>query len=238
MTPDCHARLTALRHELHRHPEISGQEQETAARIVQRLQGYTPDQILTGLGGHGVAALFDSGNAGPTVAIRCELDALPIQEVSDAHPVSQVPGKGHLCGHDGHMVMVLGVGEALQEQPPQSGRVLLIFQPAEETGQGAAALRADPRFETLSPDYVLSLHNLPGLELGSVEICTESANCASRGMRIRLWGKTSHAAAPQDGRSPAAAMAELMPQLASLGQGGALDETYAIAKEQGLMTPA
>ncbi len=228
MTPDRLAQLTALRHSLHQHPELSGQERETAARMADELRRAGADTVLTDLGGHGVAAVFDGGAAGPTVAIRCELDGLPIKELSDLPYISTVPGNGHLCGHDGHMSMVLGVALALQEQRPTRGRVVLIFQPAEETGQGAKAFRDDAQFAQLAPDYVLSLHNLPGLELGEVELCQGPTNCASRGMRIALTGKTSHAAAPQDGVSPAGALSALIPELTRLGTAGALNADYAL----------
>lgn len=228
MTPDTLARLTRLRHELHQQPELSGQEQNTAARIADLLRNAGADLVLTGVGGHGVAAIFDSGQVGPCVGVRCELDGLPIQELSDQPYASRNPGKGHLCGHDGHMTMVLGVAEALQHGRPKTGRVVLIFQPAEETGQGAIAFRADPQFFEIAPDYVFSLHNLPGLDLGKVELCQRSANCASRGMRIVLTGRTSHAAAPQDGISPAGALSQLIPALAGLGAGGVLDADYAL----------
>jgi amidohydrolase len=228
VTPDTLARLIRLRQELHQYPEISGQEEQTAARIADELRTRDADQVLTGIGGHGVAGIFDSGQAGPTVAIRCELDGLPIQEVSDADYASRTPGKGHLCGHDGHMTMVLGVAEHLSHTRPDTGRVVLIFQPAEETGQGAIAFRADSKFAEIAPDFVFSLHNLPGLAQGDVLLCEGPANCASRGMKIILTGKTSHAAAPQDGVSPARALASLMPQLAGLGKGGSLDTDFAL----------
>ncbi len=228
MTPDTLARLIRLRHDLHKQPELSGAEHETAARIADELRGIGADSVLTGLGGHGVAAVFDGGRDGPCVGIRCELDGLPIQELSDVPYVSQRPGRGHLCGHDGHMSMVLGVALALQEQRPERGRVVLIFQPAEETGQGAEAFRVDPQFAEIAPDFVFSLHNLPGLQLGAVELCKGPANCASRGMRIALTGKTSHAAAPQDGVSPAGALAALIPALTALGGGGVLNADYAL----------
>ena len=220
--------LTGIRHELHEVPEISGQERGTAASIANLLQACTPDQVLTGIGGHGVAAVYDSGQPGPTVAIRCELDGLPIQEISDLPYASRYPGTGHLCGHDGHMAMVLGVAFRLGQARPATGRVVLIYQPAEETGQGAAAFRVDLQFAQIAPDYVFSLHNLPGLELGKVELCEGPANCASRGMRIVLTGKTSHAAAPQDGVSPAGALSALIPGLTALGSGGNLDAAFAL----------
>lgn len=228
MTPQDLAWLTERRHALHQRPEVSGDERETAATISELLQDCTPDRVLTGIGGHGLAAIYDSGQAGPTVAIRCELDGLPIQELSEAPYASVHQGKGHLCGHDGHMTMVLGVARRLGQQRPAKGSVALIFQPAEETGKGARAFRDDPQFSEIAPDYVFSLHNLPGLALGHVELCRGPANCASRGMRIVLTGKTSHAAAPQDGVSPAAALSRLIPALTDLGQGGALDDNYAL----------
>ncbi|WP_209596076.1 amidohydrolase [Ruegeria sp. HKCCSP351] len=228
MTPDQIARLTLLRHELHQHPELSGQEKNTAARVAELVHKAGADHVLTGIGGHGVAAVFESGQPGPSLGIRCELDGLPIQELADHSYVSQVVGKGHLCGHDGHMTMVLGVADGLKHHRPVKGRVVLIFQPAEETGHGAIAFRADPQYAEVAPDLVLSLHNLPGLELGAVEICDGPANCASRGMQIVLTGKTSHAAAPQDGVSPAGALANLMPALNALGGGGDLNDDYAL----------
>ncbi len=228
MTPETVAQLTRLRHELHQSPELSGQEKETAARVAGELRARGADQVLTGIGGHGVAGVYDSGRVGPTVAIRCELDGLPIQELSVVTYASRVPGKGHLCGHDGHMVTVLGVADYLNQNRPETGRVVLVFQPAEETGQGAVAYRSDPKFSEIAPDYVFSLHNLPGLALGSIQLCQGPANCASRGMKIVLTGKTSHAAAPQDGVSPAGALSALMLNFATLGQGGLLNAEFAL----------
>ena len=228
MIPELKTWLTRKRHELHQVPEVSGHERGTAASIANLLQACGPDAVLTEIGGHGVAAIHNSGQPGPTIGIRCELDGLPIQEVLDAPYASQYPGKGHLCGHDGHMAVVLGVAFVLGDTRPTRGRVVLIFQPAEETGQGAKAFRADPKFAEIAPDYILSLHNLPGLDLGTIEICSDPANCASRGMRIALSGKTSHAAAAQDGLSPAQALSDLMPALARLGQGSALDADFAL----------
>ncbi|NIZ15479.1 amidohydrolase [Phaeobacter sp. HF9A] len=228
MTPERHARLVALRHELHSAPELSRAEHATAARIAKVLRDLGADRVLTGLGGTGVAAVFDGRAAGPVLGIRCELDALPIPEENQISYVSQVPGHGHLCGHDGHMAMVLGVAMDLADRRPARGRVVLIFQSAEETGEGAIAFRAAPDFAGIAPDMVLALHNLPGLSRGHVELPTQAANCASRGARIRLTGRTAHAAAPQDGLSPARVLAELMTELAALGPGGDLREDYAL----------
>ncbi|MFW8593007.1 amidohydrolase [Cribrihabitans neustonicus] len=228
MTPERLAQLTSLRHSLHQIPEVSGAEEKTAALITKYLRGFKPDALLTALGGHGVAAVFGGTAEGPTVLFRCELDGLPIEELSAQPYRSTHAGRGHLCGHDGHMVMVAALAAQLADQRPRRGRVVLLFQPAEETGKGAAAVIADPQFERIKPDYAFALHNYPGLALGRVALCAGPANCASRGMRIRLTGKTSHAAAPQDGISPAAAMTQLMPELAALGPGGALGADFAL----------
>ncbi|MCA0926844.1 amidohydrolase [Ruegeria profundi] len=228
MNSEAAERLIRLRHDLHQFPEISGQEKETAEKVALELRALRADQVLTSIGGHGVAGVYNSGKDGPTVAIRCELDGLPIQELSNLAYRSRVAGNGHLCGHDGHMAIVLGVAEQLGQNRPTKGRTVLIFQPAEETGHGAIAYRKDPKFSQIKPDYVFSLHNLPGLALGEVELCAGPANCASRGMKVVLTGRTSHAAAPQDGVSPAAALALLMPKLADLGKGGPLDADFAL----------
>lgn len=228
LTTDQIAYLTDLRQHLHQQPEISGEEEQTGARIAQELARAGADRIWTGLGGHGVAAEFAGKRPGPTVMIRCELDALPIPEISQAPYRSQVEGKGHLCGHDGHMVMVLGLALALHARPAQ-GRVILLFQPAEETGAGAEAVIKDPRWPELRPDYAFAYHNVPGRPLGEVGLCRGVSNCASRGMKIRLTGKTSHAAAPEDGVSPGAVMSHLMQSLPALGPGGAMEADFALA---------
>lgn len=218
--------LVDLRHRLHRRPEISGEERETAATIVAFLKPTGPNRIVTELGGHGVAAIYEGAEPGPTVLIRAELDALPIEELSDSDHRSEIPGKGHLCGHDGHMTILAGLARGLQRNPPKKGRAILLFQPAEETGAGAAAVMADPKFEEIVPDYAFSLHNRPGVPVGHARISEGAANCASRGIKIVLTGETSHASTPEHGRSPAPAIATLIPALTALGPGGALDANF------------
>ncbi|MCQ8783825.1 amidohydrolase [Mangrovibrevibacter kandeliae] len=222
------AGLTAWRRSLHARPDLSGAEGATAAAVVERLSATTPDRILTGLGGHGVAAVYDGDEPGPTVMIRAELDGLPIEETGRAAHRSVIPGHGHLCGHDGHMAILAGLGLGFGRQRPVRGRAILLFQPAEETGAGAAAVLADPRFAELRPDFAFALHNNPGSPLGAVELRTGPVNCASRGLRIVLEGKTAHASQPETGVSPMAAVAALMPALTALGRGGALDESFSL----------
>ncbi|MGG2477062.1 amidohydrolase, partial [Rhizobium sp. BR5] len=105
--------LIELRHDLHRHPEISGEEKETARRIRTFLEQAKPDRLFADLGGNGVAAVYDSGKTGPAILIRSELDALPIQEKSEADHRSGTDGKGHLCGHDGHSTILTALALGL-----------------------------------------------------------------------------------------------------------------------------
>lgn len=213
------ARLTAWRRETHRKPELSGAEGGTAARVVAALGASAPDRIVTGLGGAGVAAVWDSGAPGPSVLVRCELDALPIIETGTPAWQSQSPGTAHLCGHDGHMAILLGVAHWLGHDRPARGRAILLFQPAEETGAGAAAVLADPRMESLRYDLALSLHNMPGMPLGHVRLGAGAMNCASRGMRLRLRGRTAHASDPATGQPPTPALARLALDLPGLARG-------------------
>lgn len=218
--------LTAFRRDLHRRPEVSGEEVETARTIVAALKPLKTAHILTGLGGHGVAAVFEGEADGPTVLFRAELDALPIQELSEADWVSEVPGKGHLCGHDGHMTMLLAFGRLIAREPIARGRIVLMFQPAEEDGSGARAVVADPAYAQISPDWAFAIHNEPGRPFGYVSTRVGLVNCASQGLAIRFSGKTAHAATPEDGVSPARAIAALIPALDDLGGGGYLNDEF------------
>lgn len=222
------AELTAFRRDLHRHPELSGEESETARRVLAALVPLAPDRVLSGLGGHGVATVFEGAAPGPTVLFRAELDALPIEERSDAPHRSQVPGKGHLCGHDGHSAILMGLARLLSRRRPARGRVVLMFQPAEETGAGAAAVIADPGFDTVSPDFAFSLHNMPGLPLGHVGLIPGPVNCASRGLSMRFTGKSAHASEPENGISPMGALSDLMPALTALSRGSTQDADFAL----------
>ncbi len=218
--------LIAFRHALHAEPELSGHEHETAARIVAALSDQQPDQILTGLGGTGVAAIWKGAEDGPTLMFRCELDAIAVQETGDRPHRSTRPTVGHLCGHDGHMVTLLALARMLHRTPPRKGRVVLLFQPAEETGAGAAAVIADARFDGIRPDLAFSLHNMPGLPLGEVRLIDGPANCASRGMELTLTGVEAHAAEPGNGVSPGPVLAELIPALTGLAHGDVTDAGF------------
>ncbi|MBW0365493.1 amidohydrolase [Ensifer adhaerens] len=220
--------LAAFRRDLHRRPEVSGEESETAETIVAALAETKPDAVITGLGGHGVAAIYEGREPGPTVMVRAELDGLPIEEISQVAHRSEIAGKGHLCGHDGHMTILMALAKVLAQKRPAKGRAILMFQPAEENGAGAAAVLADPKFSEIRPDLVFSLHNFPGLSFGHAALRSGPVNCASRGMRISLSGKTAHASTPEDGVAPTFAMAELLSGLTALGNNGPLDEDYTL----------
>ena len=218
--------LTEWRRDMHRHPEVSRQEQGTAKRVNAALAQLSSNYVVTGLGGHGIAAVFDGDAPGPTVMFRAELDALPITEISTADHRSTIPGIAHLCGHDGHMTLLLGLGRLLARRRPVAGRVILMFQPAEEDGSGARAVVNDPRYADLRPDWAFAIHNWPGVAVGKVLLAPGVVNCASLGLKIILTGKTAHASQPDMGTSPALALSRLIAGLMALGKGGALDENF------------
>lgn len=210
--------LVTLRRELHALPELSGAEAGTAACLREFLLHCEPVRILDGLGGHGLAAVFAApGNApGPTVALRAELDALPITEVGDWPHASRRSGVAHACGHDGHMAAIAGVALALRTRPLERGHLVLLLQPAEETGQGARAIVDDPRWQGLGVDHCYAIHNLPGYPLGQVLLREGAFTAGSVGLVIRLQGRTAHAAYPEQGLSPALAMSRLVTDLVAL----------------------
>ncbi len=210
--------LLELRQALHRAPELAHREHRTAERIRGWLERHRPAAIVDGLGGHGLAAVWRGRQAGPRVLLRAELDGLPIDETIELDHGSTNAGVAHKCGHDGHMTMVAGLAPRLQAAPPASGEVVLLFQPAEETGEGAARVLADEKFEPLRPDWAFALHNLPGQPLGQVVVRRGVFAAASCGLRIELEGATAHAAEPQRGRSPALAVASLIQSVSAVGQ--------------------
>lgn len=205
--------LIKLRQTLHQYPELSGSETETAASIVTHIGKYNPSFILTDVGGAGVIAVFegDAPSEGPTILFRSELDALPIKEMNPALAyASAKEGVAHLCGHDGHMAILMGLASLLHANRPTKGRVILLFQPAEETGAGASDMLQDERLLKLQPDFVFALHNLPGRPLHQVVVREHVFSAASTGMIVELQGHPSHAAEPENGLNPGEAIAEII----------------------------
>lgn len=209
-------KLTHLRKHLHRHPEVSGREYETSKTISAFLREHSPDRIIEGLGGTGVAAIYEGKEKGKTVLIRCELDALPIPEINTFDYRSESPGVSHKCGHDGHMVMVAGLATLLQKQRPDQGRVVLLFQPSEEDGNGARSVLADTNFGEITPDHVFALHNLPSFPKGQVVIKEGVFTPAVDSIVIALEGKTAHAGEPEKGVNPAYAISEIVREFNTL----------------------
>lgn len=209
-------RLTIFRKHLHKHPELSGSEKKTAAEIKKFAHKFKPDKFITGLGGNGLAVIFSGKLPGPAVMLRADIDALPIHEVNNFDYKSVNSGVGHKCGHDGHTATALAVMELLSRNRPEKGKVVFLFQPAEETGQGALQVINDPKFKEIEPDYIFGYHNLPGYKRGSIILKEDTFASASKGMIIKLKGKTSHAAEPEKGNSPARAVSEIIDMLEEL----------------------
>ncbi len=210
--------LIKFRHHIHSHPDLSGEEAGTAHRVRDYLKQTQPDKIIEEIGGAGVAFVYDSGKKGPTVMVRSELDALPIPEDLNISYCSSKDNVSHKCGHDGHMAMVAGVGWLLSGNRPEKGRVVLLYQPSEETGEGSQRIIDDPVFKKMEPDYIFALHNIPGVPLGQIMIKDGVFAAASEGLITRMHGATSHAAHPENGRSPAIATAQIIQEWMSLSQ--------------------
>jgi amidohydrolase len=213
---------------LHKTPEISGEEKRTSSIIIEELEKTQPDKMYKNIGGFGVIAVYDSGKTGPDVMLRAELDALPIYEESGKVYHSENEGKSHACGHDGHMAVILGVARYLKNNRPRAGKVLLLFQPSEETGEGAARLLNDPVFKEFQIDRSYAFHNLPGFSKNEVIIRDQTFASASVGLICRLKGESSHAAYPEQGRSPAPIIADIISYLDEVNVPDIESTSYAI----------
>ncbi len=212
------AQLTNFRKELHSYPELSGEEATTSERVKEFFKNLNPDELIEDLGGYGFAVVFKGSNPGPVTLLRAELDALPILEQGTIKHISQVPGVSHLCGHDGHIAILGGVGIQLSQEKPASGSVVLLFQPSEETGEGASKILNSEKFKKIVPDFAFALHNLPGYDKNQIVLKKGAFTAASIGMIITFTGHTSHAAHPEDGNSPAEAMCKAIVGLERLSE--------------------
>jgi amidohydrolase len=209
--------LITIRKELHQFPERSGEEHDTAERIVAELNKSKADEITEKIGGYGVMALYKSETrpASKTILFRAELDAISVTEESGVPHQSKNSGVMHGCGHDGHMAILLGLSRHLQNNRPENTDVILLFQPAEETGEGAARILDDSRFASLEIDHAFALHNLPGFEENRIFVKDGSFACASTGVEISIKGEFSHAAYPEQGLNPSKAIARLLQEIES-----------------------
>lgn len=220
--------IIRLRHDLHRFPNLSGEEDGTVDRLVRFILSHHPTKLIKNLGGHGIGAVYQFGREGPTIAIRAELDALPIEESNDLIYRSKVGGVSHACGHDGHMAIVAGLVFWLKEQDFKRGTVVLLFQPAEETGLGAKAVLEDQRFHELGIEYIFALHNIPGEPLHNIILLRSGFSAEVQSFSISVEGKETHASTPQDGINPAWGLAELISSLSELNISDPDKENFAL----------
>ncbi len=207
--------IIALRHDLHQYPELSNKEFATAKRITDFMKRFSPDEVVN-LSKTGKAFVYNGSKNGDTVIFRAELDALPINEKSKLPYISRNAGVAHACGHDGHMAIIAGLAKKIAANPPVKGRTVLLFQPAEEVEQGANDVVNDPEFQKIEPNYIFALHNIPGVTKHKIVLKQGSFAAASKGMTVKLFGKTSHAAEPENGINPDFAIANIIKELHSL----------------------
>lgn len=202
------------RKHIHSQPELGFKEFKTSAFIVEKLRSFGI-QVHQGLGGTGVVGTLKNGE-GPTIGIRADIDALPIEEKSDVNYKSNHKNCMHACGHDGHTSILLGTAKYLSENKNFSGTVHFIFQPAEEVLGGAKAMIDDGLFEKFPMDAVYGLHNWPGLPVGEVAVNNGPMMASFDTFEITLTGKGTHAAMPHLGADPIAAGAALITNIQSI----------------------
>lgn len=210
-------RLTAWRRHLHRHPELAFEEVETAAFVAETLRGLGLD-VQTGVGRTGVVGLVGGQGPGPTVALRADMDALPIQDEKSAPYASTRPGKMHGCGHDAHTAMLLGAAHLLAARPPERGSVKLVFQPAEEGLAGAAAMIEDGVLTGPDVAAIFAIHVHHTLEVGQLSVCTGQSSAASDAFDLTILGEGGHGAHPHlsvDAVTVAAEVVTALQQLVS-----------------------
>lgn len=207
-----------IRHRLHELAEPSGAEKCTQAYILDILKNCPPTVIHTFEDSYNVLAVYDFGAGGETILIRGDFDAVRIDETLDLPYASATPGVSHKCGHDGHAAILLGLAEHLHQHPLQEGRVLLFFQAAEETGEGAGQLLKSHILDQYHPQWVYALHNIPGEPLGTVVCKPGSFTCSVISCDIELHGRTSHAAEPLKALSPYPAATAITNALLAMNQ--------------------
>ena len=201
MTKKLFKDLKILRRDFHQnYAELSTQEFRTCQKIFDYLIENTEAKILK-VGGTGVMAIFEGAEKGKTIMLRADSDALPIIETNTFAHKSINPLVSHKCGHDGHTTILLGVAELLTRNPIKKGKIVLLWQPAEENGTGAKTVMADKSFKKLKIDQVFALHNLPGIPLHKVVYKTGAFSANVRSLIIHLKGKTAHAAEPEHGEN-------------------------------------
>ncbi|MGL6180638.1 MAG: M20 aminoacylase family protein [Aestuariivirga sp.] len=187
---------------MHAHPEIGFEEARTCALVADKLRTWGIDEVHSGIGKTGVVGIVRGRTAGPTVGLRADMDALPMQEQTGLDFASRIDGVFHGCGHDGHTTMLLGAARYLAATRNFPGKVVLIFQPAEEGLGGATAMIKDGLFSRFPCDEIYGLHNWPGAELGWVGTTPGPAMAASSNFDIEISGRGAHGAMPEQSVDP------------------------------------
>jgi amidohydrolase len=210
-----HAELTAIRHDIHAHPELGMEEHRTAELVARELEKMGLE-VHRGVGGTGVVGVLRSGNGPGAIGLRADMDALPILEANDLPYRSGKSGVMHACGHDGHTTMLLGAARYLAETRAFNGTVNFIFQPGEEGMGGALAMLEDRLFERFPCDTIFGMHNSPGMPVGQFGICPGTAMAGGAFFDITIEGKGSHGARPQGGIDPVLAACHIGTALQSV----------------------
>lgn len=208
--------MVAQRRDFHRYPEIAFEETRTASIIAQQLAELGLE-VQTGVGQTGVVAVLEGRQPGPTVLVRCDMDALPIQEENWTEYVSQTANRMHACGHDGHMTIVLAVAKVLvREREHMHGQVKFLFQPAEEIAAGAKAVISDGALDYPKPDVSLGLHLWNELPLGTVALVPGPMMAGADLFQVKITGKGGHAAMPNLAVDPLLTAAHVITALQSI----------------------
>ena len=208
--------ITSLRHSLHALAETAHKEKDTPDKIKEFLKDLGIEDIRDT--GGGFLAFLPSKGEGKRVVFRSELDALPIDETLDLDYASEHEHMSHKCGHDGHMAIICGLAQKLMSNPPENGEVVLLFQPAEETGEGARQMLKHKEVKELNPDFVFALHNVPGIDIGQIGLRKGIFSCAVTSLIVKFDGETSHAAEPHLGKSPVEAVYQVLDHARKLMQ--------------------
>jgi amidohydrolase len=206
----------ACRRDLHQHPELGFNLPRTAGLVAAELTRLGLE-VQAGVGKSGVVGLLEGNAEGPTVLVRADMDALPVEEENQTDYVSQTPGKMHACGHDGHTAIALAVAELLSaHRDRMAGRVKFVFQPAEEIGLGAEAMIADGVLRDPIPDVALGLHVWNEVPLGSVAVVDGPMMAASGDLSIQVRGRGGHGALPHEAQDPIVAACQIVTALQTI----------------------
>ena len=205
-TPD----MTAWRQHLHQHPELVFDCHQTAAFVVEKLRSFGITDIHEGIATSGVVAIIEGQGDGPTIGLRADMDALPMDEVTGLDYASKVDGAMHACGHDGHTTMLLGAAKYLAETRNFRGRVALVFQPAEESIGGAQVMVEEGILDRFAIDEIYALHNLPGLPVGHFQTVAGPIMAAVDTATITVQGRGGHGAMPHDTADPVVAAVSIV----------------------------